>query len=128
MPHPLVICREHSAQGVQAREGTKCYAVQQDAKALRLCQLRALGNVSVACFAIICALWVDSFFSPLQQTILPVPLGSFLASWWTAVCESQRVIQEEDACKTGPQRTAGLPEASLFVGIISFAILFLMST
>jgi hypothetical protein len=122
------VCGGHSALGVQARAGTECHALRQDAKALRLRQLRALGNVSVACVALICALWVESFFSPLQQTILPVPLSSSFASWWAAVLESQRVIQGEDALKTGPQRTAGLPEASLIVGIISFAILFLIST
>jgi hypothetical protein len=101
--------------------------LKQDQKALRLCQLRALGNLSVACFAAICALWVYSFFASLQQIMLPVPFGSFLASWWVAVSEARRLMREGDSFRTWPRRTAGLAEGGLFVSIVSFAILFLIS-
>jgi magnesium-transporting ATPase (P-type) len=107
-----------------------CNDLNQDQNALRLCQLRALGNVSVVCFAAVCALWISNLYTPSWPIMFLVPVSSLLVSCLATISGDQQLMRqpkEDNLSLLGPRLATGLARIGLLFGILSFVIFFLVN-
>lgn len=96
----------------------------------RVHELRAMGSLSMICWCATAVLWVSGLSGLAWPRMLLLCLASFLVSWLAATfgsrCLMSRMAGEYDPRPLSADVAAQLARYGLFLGIVSFAVSFLL--